>query len=116
MIKEKIVSAIYVIYGLIDIILSTLSTSIPAHMVVLGIICLAAGTGLWMKRTWSIYLLILVGPTTLIAGLATLYSSIGLVGFGSSTQILLLNLFLIGYSAVALGLFIYIIVNRSKTL
>jgi len=114
--KRRVVSAAYVSYGLIDIAISSLSSLILIHMVVLGAICLAAGFGLWMKKAWSIYPLMFVGPLTLTVGVATLYSSIGLVGFGPSTQALLFNLFLTGYSVSALGLFIYTVANRSTVL
>lgn len=112
--KEKIVSALYLSYGLIDISISAMSGLIPVHMIIVGLVCFAAGVGLWLKKFWSIYPVVFFGPLTLTVGASTLQSSIGLLGFGPSTQVLLFNLSLIGYSVAALVLSAYTIANRSK--
>ena len=114
--KEKIASALYMSYGLVDISISALSSFILIHMVVIGAVCFAAGVGLWLKRSWSIYPIVFFGPLTLTVGASTLCSSIGLVGFDPSAQILLFNLSLIGYSVAALVLSVYTVVNRSRLL
>lgn len=114
--NEKIVSAVYVAYGLIDIAISALSSQIIIHMIVLGVICLAAGAGLWMGKDWSVYPVVFFGPITLTVGLVTLYSSISLNGFSSSMEALLFNLALVGYSVAALALFAYTVASRRRML
>lgn len=113
---KRIIPAIYLLYGLIDVSISFLSSPILIHMFILGIICLAAGAGIWLKKAWSIYLIAFVGLLTSTVGIATLYSSIGFNGFISSLQAFLFNLSLVGYSVVALSLSIYIFINRSTML
>jgi len=111
--KEKIVSAAYIAYGLIDVAASIMSGFVLFHMVGLGAVCLAAGVGLWMKKPWSRYPLGFAGLLTLVVGVATLYSSMGLVGFNPNVQVLLFNLSLIGYIGVMSGLIVYVIANKS---
>ena len=112
--KEKIISAVYISYGLIDIAISTLSSVIPIHMLVLAALCLAAGICLWLNKVWSIHLTAFAGFFTLIVGLTTFYSYTRLVGFSSSSQVLLFNISLIGYIVVMLGISIYTVANRGK--
>jgi hypothetical protein len=110
---KRIIPAVYLLYGLIDLSISFLSSPILIHMFILGVICLAAGASIWVKKAWSIYLVAFVGPLTSTVGIATLYSSIGFNGFVSSLQAFLFNLSLVCYSVVALSLSIYILIKRS---
>jgi len=102
------------VYGLIYIAIPVISASLLVHMVFLGAIYLVAGGGLMMKEGWSTSLMLLGGPLGLIFGVASLYSSIKFLGFGSNTQILLVNLSLLGLILIAVGLFIYAITDRWK--
>lgn len=111
--KEKIISLIYFFYGLIDIAIFFHSFFVLSHIFILGAICLATGVGIWLKKAWLIYLAIFAGPLTFIFGIVTLYSSILLVGFSPDMQILLFHLFLVGYSIISLGLFVYTLAIRS---
>ena len=113
MMKEKIVPALYILYGLADIIIPALLNSILIHMVILGVICLAAGTGLGMKKAWSIYPVVFTGLLTPTVGVATLYSSIAFAGLGPTPEVLMFNLFLIVYGLASVGLSVYIIAKKS---
>ena len=111
--RKRILPAVYLLYGLIDVLISFLTNPILIHMLILGIICLSAGAGMWLQKAWSIYPIVFAGPLTSTVGIATLFSSIGFTGLASSLQTFMFNLFLVGYSVVALSLSIYIIINRS---
>ena len=76
----------------------------------------AAGAGLSIKKTWSIYPVAIAGLLQCTFGVTTLYSSIGFAGFGPSPQTLAFNLALIGYIVLALGLTVYTLANRSLIL
>ena len=111
--KDKIVPAFYILYGLIDILIPLLLSFILIHMTILGAICLVAGTSLWMKKAWSVYPVAFAGLLTPTIGLATLFSSIAFAGLAPTLEVLMMNLSLIVYSLASVSLSIYTIAQRS---
>lgn len=116
MMKEKVFAIICILYGFINISLSVLAGSIIFHLAALAITFFIIGVGLWMRKSWSINVSLIVWLISLTVGLLSIYSSIRLFGLNVNFQIILLNLFLAGYSIGSFALFVYTLVNKSRML
>jgi len=111
-----IVSVGYGLFGLIDLVIFSLSGLRMIHMGVLGLLSMVSGIGLLLRRNWFVWLAIILAPLTLTVGVSTLYSSVGLLGFSPNLQVFLLNLGLLLYIALAFVLLFYSIAKRKSFL
>lgn len=111
-----LVSAAYVIYGVINLVVFLLTGVTLTHMAVLGLLSVVAGVGLYFKKAWFFWLALAVTPLLVATGVATFYASIGFSGFNPNTQGLLLNLGLAAYAILAIGLFYHLLTKRQTFL
>lgn len=114
-IVQKVVSIIYLVYGLINLVIFSLSGFSVIYLSFIGVLCLIAGGGLWLRLGWSVQLAIPLGLILLVIGIVTLYASVSLAGFSPSQSVLLLNLALIAYIAASSILVVYLAVKGRAT-
>jgi len=84
------------------------------HTAVIALLSLMTAYGLYKMQKWSLWLVIglfFIGNTF---GLVSLYWSIGRDGFAGNTEVLLLNLALIGYLIMTWLATIYVGAKREK--
>lgn len=108
-----LVSVVYGLFGLIDLIIFAFTKVRMLHIGVLGLLTTISGLGLFYKINKFYFLAVLITPIIFITGLSTLISSIGFFGLNSNPQLLLLNVGLIAYSVITLILFFYLISHRN---
>lgn len=109
---KKLNSIIYVLYGLVDVLLFTVSNLDLIHIGLLGVLCFITGIILWTSKPWFTFLAIISGLLTLTVGVTTLYVSVRLIGFSPKINVLLVYFALIVYTMVAMIQLFY--VTRKK--
>lgn len=110
--KAKLISGCYVGYFMIDMLISSTSGFSMIYISVLGVLCLIAAIGLWLQRSWGLWLAAFLSSLTFLVGAVTLYAWIGLVGFSSDLHVLTLSTGLLLYSAIAVIVLLYLFANR----
>lgn len=108
----RIVSVLYVGYGLVDLIILYVSDFLMVYIGVLGVLCALAAVGLWLLKRWGLWLAVAVAPLTASVAIFTLYSSVGFVGLNPSVYILMLHIALICYAITAVTLFFYLVARQ----
>lgn len=111
-ISKKMFSIVYILFGLINLAIFSLSKFSIFYLALVGILCLIAGAGLWRGLNFSVWLVISLSFILTIIGIISFYASINLMGFNPNQSILLLNLAIIIYTVVSLLLVVYIVIKR----
>jgi hypothetical protein len=94
---KLVISLIYLLYGVIDLVIFAISRTLMVHMGVLGLLTMISCIGLFLRINYFLWLAVALAPITMSVGISTFYSSINLLGFNPNTQVLLINLSLICY-------------------
>ena len=111
---QKVFAVSFSTYGLINLAMFSLSGFSAIYISFIGVLCLIAGCGLWLRLDWSIWLTIPLGFLLPVIGIVTLYASISFIGFSTNKSAILLNLALIGYTVASLIQFVFLVVKRKK--
>jgi len=109
---QKIAPAAYLVYGLANLAIFVLSGFSVGYIAIIGILCLIAGGGLWLKLSLSLWLALPLGLVLPVIGAVTLNASIGLNGFSPSQQVALMNIALMGYTVASPAILIYLAIKR----
>jgi len=110
--KVKLISGCYVGYSLIDMLISGISGFSIFYIFFLGLLCLIAAIGLWLQRSWGLWLATALSSLTFFIGAITLYAWIRFVGFYTGLHYLMLTAGLLFYSMMAAMLVFYLLANR----
>lgn len=110
--KVKLISGCYVGCSLVDMLISGMSSFSMVYIFVLGVLCLIAAIGLWLQRSWGLWLAVALSSLTFFIGVITLYAWIRFVGFYPNLHVLMLSAGLIFYSVIAAILVFYLLANR----
>jgi len=110
--KVKLISGCYVGYSVIDMLISGISGFSIFYIFVLGVLCLIAAIGLWLQRSWGLWLAAALSSLTFFIGAITLYAWIRFVGFYPNLHVLMLSAGLLFYSVIAAILVFYLLANR----
>ncbi|HVP41374.1 MAG TPA: hypothetical protein VMS95_05420 [Candidatus Krumholzibacteriaceae bacterium] len=84
------------------------------HTAIIALLSLITAYGLYKMKKWSLWLVVALFFIGNTFGLVSLYWSIARDGFAGSTEVLLLNLALIGYIIMTWLATIYIGAKRDK--
>lgn len=110
--KVKLISGCYIGYSLIDMLISGISGFSMVYIFVFGVLCLIAAIGLWLQRSWGLWLAAALSSLTFFIGAITLYAWIRFVGFYPNLHVLMLSAGLLFYSVIAAILVFYLLANR----
>lgn len=99
------VSVFYMVVALLSLVLMAM-TGFPPHMGIIGIFSLAAGYGLLMKRSWSLY------PAIILFFVATVFSLYML--YYEFTASILIDLGSAAYLVLSWIATIYVALKRAK--
>jgi len=104
----------YIIAGIANLYILAVNGVAMVHTSIIAILSLITAFGLYRMEKWSLWLVVVLFFIGNSFGIFTLNASITKYGFSGSTDVLLLNLALIGYLIMIWLATIYIAAKREQ--
>jgi len=110
-----VASAIFILLGAYGLVFSALYDMGLVPLIVLSLVSIAAGLGVFLERRFALWLSLLLFPLATVETLSTLFYSVTLSGWYSSDMVTVFNASLILY-AVGLVVSLLLVIDKRSQL